>query len=251
MISEIKNRLKELNFSNNEMKVYIALTQLGEAKASEIAKKINLPRTTVISILNNLEKQKYLSAHKHHSTFYYWIESPKTIKTILENKIEIADKLDTLLTNLYRQEAHFPTTQIYDTKIGIKNFIEKTLSNLDRKSTIYTIDAPNSKNYSKIFSKQIEENIISLKLKKNIITKTLIHFNSFKDIPIEKLIRQNIQIRELPNGINFEASLWIINNSLIHFSGNPPFIVSIKHDKIVSGIKSIYSFLWNISQIKE
>lgn len=249
-MTEIKNQLKELGFSNNETKIYIALTELGEAKASIIAKKCSLPRTTVISVLSVLEKQKYLSVHKHHNTSYYWIESPKIIKTILENKIEIADRLDNLLTDLYRKEAHFPTTQIYDTRVGIKNFIEKMISDLTKKSIIYTIDAPKSKNYSRIFNKQVEDNIIRLKFKREIITKTLIQFDSFKEIPKEKLKTQNIQIKELPKNIDFEASLWIIKDSLIHFSGTPPFIIVIKHEKIVSGIKSIYEFLWNISTPK-
>ena len=55
----ITRQLKELGFNDNEANVYVALTRLGEANATNIAKKSDLPRTTVISILQKLEKEKW------------------------------------------------------------------------------------------------------------------------------------------------------------------------------------------------
>jgi len=52
----VRKKLLELGFSRNEAKTYIVLTQLGEANATDIAKKSGLPRTTVISILRKLEE---------------------------------------------------------------------------------------------------------------------------------------------------------------------------------------------------
>ena len=96
MSKEIKNNLKELGFKDNEITVYIALTQLGESTAAKIAKKSDLPRTTAISILENLKKENYITAHKYRGSTYYWIESPKILVNILENKINIA-KIITLI----------------------------------------------------------------------------------------------------------------------------------------------------------
>ena len=55
----IAKQLTELGFNSNEARVYVALTQLGEANATNIAKKADLPRTTAISILQKLEKEKW------------------------------------------------------------------------------------------------------------------------------------------------------------------------------------------------
>ncbi|PIR06724.1 MAG: hypothetical protein COV55_02680 [Candidatus Komeilibacteria bacterium CG11_big_fil_rev_8_21_14_0_20_36_20] len=250
MIREIKNNLGELDFNSSEIKVYMALTHLGEAKASEIAKKADLPRTTAISILNKLKEENYITTHQYHGTIYYWIESPKVIANVFNYKIDIAHQLSELLTNLYRDEVHFPTAQIYDTKSGIKKFIEKTLTNLDKKSIIYTIDMPKAGNYAKIFSDNAEGNIMKVKGKRDLITHTLIPFDSFKKIDSYKIKNQNIKIREMPKEIKFEASLWIIKDFIVHFSGNPPFLITVKHKKIVSGIKCLFNFLWNISEPK-
>ena len=89
----IKNQLQELGFNTNEIRVYLALTELGEAKAAAIAKQADLPRTTVISILDKLKNDNYLTAHKYRGTTYYWVESPKTIKESLLYKVDIATDL--------------------------------------------------------------------------------------------------------------------------------------------------------------
>jgi sugar-specific transcriptional regulator TrmB len=250
MNNEIKHNLKELGFSESEVKVYMALTVLGEAKASQVAKKADLPRTTVISILDRLISDNFITSHTYRGTIYYWVESPKTLANILAYRLEIANKLNLSLSNLYREEAHFPEAEVFDTKSKIKNAIEKIITNLKKGSAIYTIDTPETGNYAKIFSGGSEESIMGLKKKKDIITHTLVPKESFRGIAGNKLASQNIKIRELPLGVKFSGSLWIIKNQIAHFSGNPPFLVLIKHENIVGGIKAIFDFLWNISEIK-
>lgn len=82
------------------------------------------------------------------------------------------------------------------------------------------------------------------------MTYTLVPFGSFSVIADHKTESQIIKIREMPTGINFSASFWLVNDIIVHFSGNPPFVAVIKHEAIVGSMKSIYDFLWNISEAK-
>lgn len=250
MNESIKNNLKELGFKDNEVKVYIALTQLGEAPASKIAKKTNLPRTTAISILEKLKAENFLSTHKYKGTTQYWIESPKTLKRSLENKIKIADDLNTMLTELYHSEHHFPFADIYDTKASIKNFIEKALIKIKKGAKIYTIDHPGIGNYNKIYSDKFSEVVLALKKKKNTKTYTLVPHDGYKTIRKHKLKQQDITVREMPENIEFKSALWIMEDTVIHFSGQYPFVVAINHKIIAQSMKSIHDFLWNISEEK-
>ncbi len=131
-LEKIYENLKALGLKRSEIKVYISLTQLGEATASQIAKKADMPRTTAISILNKLEEENFLTVNKYKGTSYYWIESPKIIGELFENKVEIAKDLNKLLTDLYRSESRFPSARVYDTKSGIKQFIERMLSSVKK-----------------------------------------------------------------------------------------------------------------------
>lgn len=250
MIKEIKNALRELGFSVNEIAVYIAVSQLGEATAAEIAKKSDLPRTTAISLLNKLREGNYLTTHLYRGKTYYWIESPKTISSAFQQKVRIADSLSGYLGDLYRSEAHFPSAQVFDTKTGIKNFIEKFLVNLEKNSVLRTIDSPKAENYTKVYLESMQKILLMQKSKKGILTQTLIPHGSFGSIEASKLGEQAIKIREMPEGINFETSIWLTKGSMVHFSGKPLFIIAVKHEAICQSVRSIYDFLWNISTPK-
>ena len=251
MIRDLKAKLKELDFSDNEMAVYIALTRLGEAPAAAVAKKAGLPRTTAISLLNKLAEENYLTTHTYHGTTYFWVESPRAIVVSLEHKLEIAGKLNELLTGLYRTEANFPYAQVFDTKLSIKKFIEKLLAGLKRRDIIYTIDTPVMGNYAKIFADDTNGVIAREKKKKDILTRTLVPFGSYASIKPEKLKGLNLEIRELPREINFKASLWIVGDLVVLFSGNPPFLVAIRHELITASLIGIVSFLWTGGEVKK
>lgn len=245
MQNDIKHHLEELGMNGNEVKTYTALVQLGEAPASHVAKKANLPRTTVISILDKFKKDNLISTHRYKGVTFYWIESPKVLSEQLLNKVSIAEELTKLFSGLYRSEASFPYAEIHDTKSGIRKFIEKTLSNLKMKSIIYTIDTPSEGNYNKIFPENVENIILSQKRKRSIATHTLVPHGTLKDILPYKIKNQSIVIKELPSEIRFRGSLWIIEDTIIHFSGNPPFVVALKHEQITLGMKSMFDFFWN------
>jgi len=250
MLAQLKKSLAELGFDAREIRVYLALTELGEAPASKVAKKANLPRTTAISILNKLAEDNYLSTHRYRGLTYYWIESPKVIQEVFTSKLALAEQLEQTLADLYRSEANFPFAHIYDTKKGIKSFIEKFLSKLDKNSVIYTIDSPHLGNYRKIYSDALHNAMLSIKRKKGIATKTLIPYGTFAKIEAGKLKQQEITIREMPRGIDFSASIWLTKDFLVLFSGQPPFIVSLHHRLIVASHQSLFDFLWRISQPK-
>jgi sugar-specific transcriptional regulator TrmB len=246
-LKEIKDNLRELGFNANEIKVYIAVTQLGEATAAQVAKKSDLPRTTAISLLARLKEQNYVTSHIYQGITYYWVESPRIIGQVFEQKLKIAESLNSAFADLYRSEAHFPYVQTFDSKTAIKNYIEKFVLGLEKNSVLYTIDSPKENNYAKIYFKDIGEMTRREKQNKGVLTHTLVPYGSFGSIEDHKLKTQAIKIREMPERISFATSLWLTEDTVVHFSGNPVFLVAIKHDAISKGIKSIYDFLWTLS----
>jgi len=247
MNEEIKKELRALGFSDNEIRVYYASTQLGEATAAQIAKKAGLPRTTAISILAKMKEDGYLTMHKYRGVLYYWIESPKVIGDIFRQKTEIADHLGNFFSGLYRSEANFPFAEVYDTKASIRKFIERTLSTYPLKGRIFTIDSPGSGNYSKIYPENMANVVLGYKRKRRITTKTLVPHGFLETIAKHKLENQEIEVRELPAGISFRASLWLMNDRIVFFSGTPPFAVAIKHEAIIASFKEIFNLFWNMA----
>ncbi|HWP69138.1 MAG TPA: helix-turn-helix domain-containing protein [Rectinemataceae bacterium] len=240
----IEKKLKELGFGHNESKVYVALTQLGEANATNIAKKAGLPRTTALSILRKLEEENYVSIQKYHGRSVYWIESPQMLRDAFENRVRLADELGGLLADLYRSEADFPYAKIYDTKARIRSFIEKTILDVGKNGEILTIENPNAGNYQRILSEEFFYSMLDMKRAKGVATRTLVTAGSPRQINPEKTRRQSISMRELPPDIVFQASFWIIGDMLVLFSGKYPFIVAVRHRIIAASMRSIFEHLW-------
>jgi sugar-specific transcriptional regulator TrmB len=242
----LKTTLKELGFSQSEADIYMALTVLGEAKGSIVAKKSGFTRTTTLSILERLVKSGYITSHKYRGSVYYWVESPAIIEETFKNKAKLAEGLADALNSLYRSGHNFPTIKSFDTKEGIKNFTEKLLLSTDTKE-ILTIDSPHIGNYQKIFSTDFYKMLLSIKTKKSIHTRTLVPFESKSTIDPQKTYYQDIEIKEMPAGIKFDASIWLIDDTMVTFSGKPPFLIAIKHDLMVKSYKSLFDFLWSQS----
>lgn len=244
---KIIENLKAIGFIDSEIKSYLALAALGEARATEIGKKAGLPRTTIISIMERLTQEGLVSTNIHRSRNYYWLETPELLKENLLKRAEIAGKISVQLSEIYRTSGEFPTANFCQNKKSIRSYIERFLFDLDKDSTIYTIDSPGSGNYRKILGDDYYELLLSTKKKKNILTKTLIPFGSEKLVEPGKVAIQKIEIRVMPEGIAFSGSLWLVDSTLVHFSGKPPYLAAIKHQAIFSGQKSIFDYLWSIS----
>lgn len=247
MQNDIKHYLAELGMHAKEIAVYEALVKLGEAPASRIAKMANMPRTTAISILEKFRDDSLISTHKYKGVAYYWIESPQVLVENYLAKAAIARELDGAFRGMYRSESRFPFAEIHDTRSGIRKFVEKTLATLPKKSEILTIETPHEGNYKKIYSENIAKLFWEQKKRKGVSTRTLVPRGTFADIEPEKLLSQDITIRELPPGAVFKGSLWIIDRAIVHFSGNPPFAVALQHEAISSGMRGIFEYLWAIS----
>jgi hypothetical protein len=123
-----------------------------------------------------------------------------------------------LLKDLYHSNNDIPFSQVYDTKQSIANFIEKTVLTLKKNCTIKVIESPKEKNYDVFFTSEYFDRLVSIKNKNNILTQTLIQHNSFDIIKKSSLQKQKIVIREMDENINFEASIWIIEDKIILFS---------------------------------
>ena len=87
-----------------------------------------------------------------------------------------------------------------------------------------------------------------MKNKNKIFTKTLVPYNTKKTIDPHKIIDRNIELRESPPTIDFKSSLWIIDDTLVLFSGKYPFIVAVNHKIITLSIKSFFDYFWEIAK---
>jgi len=79
----LTNKLEEIGLSDKEAKVYIAVLELGEGSASEIAKKSGVNRATVYFTLENLMKLGLVSATNEEKKQKFVPEDPSQLENII------------------------------------------------------------------------------------------------------------------------------------------------------------------------
>jgi sugar-specific transcriptional regulator TrmB len=135
----IKNLLSELNFSEKESQVYLALLEIGSGKAHEIAKKTGLNRTTVYDIFDVLMQKGLISKYKKGSATFFNALDPKHLVTYLDReKEEQAKKIEKqkkkvseLLPQLISLQNIFtskPKVQFFEGEKGMREAYEDTLT---------------------------------------------------------------------------------------------------------------------------
>lgn len=89
--------IEQLGYSPKEAKVYLASLRLGEAHISDIALKASMPRTTVQTIVNRLQKDGLMNFYVMRRNKYWVAQNPERFLDTLKKKEEtIEDALPAL-----------------------------------------------------------------------------------------------------------------------------------------------------------
>lgn len=124
--------LKEFGLNEKEAKVYLALLELGESKAYEIAKKAGIARPTAYDILEKLSLGGLVGSYEKHKIKHYLASNPEKIKINLAEKERAFDALLPQLNSVYNKLKAKPKISFYEGIEGIKTVFEDTLTAKDK-----------------------------------------------------------------------------------------------------------------------
>lgn len=255
MNKEIASFLKELDLSDNEVAVYVANLQLGNALVKDIARKAHLNRTTAYNILLNLRKQGLVSSYKKGGVIHFSATAPTHITDILDKRIEkqeqLKESLRSLLpelNSLFHTAGRGANAKIFE---GIENIPEiyKTLY----KNAKYPDEGLEFTNWGgkyAIFPKTMRWNLIDELQKSDIIVRSLLiedeltteWFNTGKGKEMRK------EIRLLPNpGWDFFANLEVVNNkvAIVTYKDDVQFQgLLIESEELSTMFRFMFESLW-------
>lgn len=87
--------MAKIGFKKPEIKIYATLLKLGEQSASSIAQSVKLPRTTVRTYLENLNKQRFVKVKQRGRTQIFSAEKPdQALENLKYRKMEVIEKMD-------------------------------------------------------------------------------------------------------------------------------------------------------------
>ncbi len=128
MAGKLEKTLAEIGLRGQKAAVYVAALQVGSAKGQDIADSINLPRTTVLEILESLHRMGMVSFVTRGRTRFYSAEPPAKLESMLKEKERKLKAIMPELLSLEVTRGNSPRVRFYEGVAGVKTVFEDTLS---------------------------------------------------------------------------------------------------------------------------
>ncbi len=246
---DIKAALESVGLSGNEVKVYLALLDLGSALAGEITKRSGVNRTNVYDALDRLTERGLASyVIQANRKYFEAAKSDRLIKYLEEKEQDIQNKKELVASVLPELEKRRTLSRepqeatIYKGRQGLKSVAEIVL---DTKKPMLVFGAEGK--FFELFTHYaVQWHTRRGKLKiplKIIFNERLRKVKSRAHFPLTK-IRFNAQIYETP------ATTWLFGDKVaIVVWSEQPLVTLIRSKEVASSYQQFFKILWNNSKL--
>lgn len=246
----INSLLKQLDFSDKEAKVYLALMELGSAKAAEIADKTDLNRTSVYDLVEVLLHKGLVSKYKKgHSTFFSAYDPKRLLNYLDREKEENGKKIDKQkekvsellpqlisLQNIYTTK---PRVQFFEGEKGMREAYEDTLTSKEiilAYANVETMHKGLPNFFPEYYKRRAESKIF---------IKAIIPRNKLS-VERAKLNQEEMRdTRFLPEeSMTFSPEINIYNNKILIASWKEKMAIIIESKELADLQKLTFNLLW-------
>ncbi|MFA5776932.1 MAG: helix-turn-helix domain-containing protein [Parcubacteria group bacterium] len=246
----IKELLKQLNFSEKETGIYLALLELGSAKAKEISRKTGLNRTTIYNICDELLQKGLISKYKKGASTYFNALEPKHLLTYLdrekEEKVKEVEKQKQKVSELLPQLVSLqniystkPKVQFFEGEKGMREAYEDTLESKEiilAYANVETMHEGLPNFFPEYYKRRAE---------KKIFIRAIVPKNK---LSIERSTYNQEEMRDtrfLPEEATFSPEVNIYNNKILIASWKEKMAIIIESKELADLQKLTFNLLWN------
>ena len=239
--------LKQLNFSEKEIDVYLAILKLGSASVTELAKSAEIKRPTTYVILEKFKEMGLISFSIKKDKKIFIAEDPEKLLQLLKEEREallnkekkLKDSLPKLKA-LTKKDTVVPIVRYYKEKEGIWNILNNIM-NSEHDSRMIT----SGKAFDVLGKKRIQRDV--LQKRKQIGTKSYI-ISDHDPHQIDTYRKKELLFREfrfLPETIDLNSLVYIYENKIaLIFLKDPLNGIVIENKELSSVFKFMFDSLW-------
>lgn len=253
----IEKILESLNLDEFEQKTYLFLLKNGSSKASQIAKKIGINRSSLYGILKRLIEHELILEIELDGTKNFSAEPPEKIETLLQRKIENLNQNTILfrkilpdLKSKQKKGLTTPKISMVEGEKGMQTVMKDMVMHYDlRTFALWPIAKMLNSLSPEFFSYLNKERI-----KNNIYTRALwpasqvVDFKKHPYLGVGEEFKR--EIRVLPKGIEFEMGYWSYANKVAFISSQREnFGFLVESEELVNTLKFQFDLLWKISSV--
>ena len=241
--------LEEIGLTNSEIKVYLALLELGSSKKSPIVKKAGITSSKIYEVIDKLIERGLASYVVKDNVKYFNAAPPSRIKDYLKEKEtklkEQEVELDKLLPSLeLKQKLTEKKTdaEVYRGWRGMQTVYNDLIESLKPKDEFYIFGASRGTNTKKVksFYTRFNEKIAKNKLKANII----FNENARGNIPN---VERTGRVRYLDQTTPAEILVYDIKTAVVLLE-EEPLIILIRGHSIAKSFKAYFDIMWVVAK---
>ncbi len=245
-----KEILKDIGLSQGEIKVYLALLKLGNAKKTELAKEAQVSSSKVYEIASRLQKKGIVGTILKDKKTHFQAMEPKRLLDFFDKKQSKLEQQKKELEKVIPQLENISLTQenkatLFEGLPAIKNFYRSLLEELKKGEEYYVLGV----NYGESLPgvQAFFENFHRERVKKGIKVKMLVN-NDAKE-KLVNTIHKLSKIRFLPE--------YLLSNMIILFYKRKSFIfflakdspgMLIENEEVTKGFKTYFKAFWKIAE---
>ena len=245
----IKQLLKNLNFSEKEIQIYLALLEMGQAKAKEICRKTDLNRVTTYDILEQLLTKGLISKYKKRGVTYFNALEPDRLinylererdeyNTMIDNQEEKVKELLPQLISMQNIKTSKPKVQFFEGEKGMREAYEDTLASKGTILAYANVDEVHKGRHSyfpEYYKRRSAKDIFirAVFMKSEMATELVSHNQEEKR-----------DTRYMPEGVDFTPEINLYNNKMLVASWREKMAVIIESKEMVDLQKIIFEMVW-------
>lgn len=243
----MEQQLKLLGLTDNEIKLYMSLLEVGENTVGPIIKKLNMHRQVAYDALEGLEKKNMVITSIQNNRTYFKIANPQNIIDNIKHREEIAMRLMPEIIDKLAGQKKGQDIKIYQGEKAYRDLVAKNDELQPTDSTTYIISGGQGRFYELMKISGALEKSNKIREKKNIKTKILYSKDMKKILPEDP--RANSERRFLDQKISPPISIQIWHDSinLISF-GSDIFVIEIKNEDFCQAYLNYFNIFWEIAK---
>ncbi|MFH1440118.1 MAG: helix-turn-helix domain-containing protein [Candidatus Woesearchaeota archaeon] len=244
--------LENIGLTKNEIKIYLALLELGSTKTGALIKKTEIHTSKVYDGLERLANKGLVSHVVIANTKHYKAVSPDRILDFLEDKKEKINEQEKQIKEilpalkLKQQLAGDETeAEIFQGWKGMETVYKMLWDTLKKGDTNYVFGASKGEDEERVrafFNKH------ALRLAKKKIRQKIIFNESARGNIQESVKRPYLtEIKHMENTTPSEINIWA-DNTMIVILTKKPTVILVKNQKVADSFKKYFEMMWLIAK---
>lgn len=255
----LEKTLKNLGISGNELKVLtFLLEEGGSLKATEIARKVQINRTTLYGILNDLTQRGFVSSTGDTGVARFQSIEPRALVSMLERAKDALDKskedvqviIPALESARKSNQHHYPRVQFFEGVEGIKQVYEDSIIQNQEKKMVGFI---NYETAIQTLGEEWAHYFIQKRKKNDVFAETIATQTNVGREYKSKDKNQLRSIKFLPREYQFDIEIITYNDktAFMSFDKENPVAVLIQDKKIAETFKNLFRYVNNSLSTEE